>query len=587
MGLSLTGADAGNYTVNPNADTIADITPAPIILSGTRVYDGTADFDPSTFGNGGEIDTGVGTETLFVSGGLGSVPSQNAGSTQPLTVGSLNLVDGANGGLASNYQFAPSDHTGTITPADLYLFAADDTKTYDGTTHSAGVVTYSGIIGSDDINNLTQSFDSKNAGPRIISVDPGYIINDGNGGNNYVVTQFDAIGQIDRANIVISNEDATKTYDSTLIAPGNPIVVGGTVYPGDNPSGGTYLYTDPNFGIDNKTVVVSNVTVGDGTNNNNYIVTYVPNTNSTIEKAVLAINPDVTKVFDGTANATVNNFGVTGLVGNQTVVVNYTSSQFTDRNAGIDKPVIISGISLSDGNNGGLAQNYLISQGSIISATGNIYKAILNLNAVRDIKNYDGNTISNKTPSVFGLISGDSITNLSQNFDSPQPGIRQLLLNPGFVVNDGNNGNNYNYNVVYAMGEIINAPNNGAGVIDVEIEPKYGYRYKYNSAGQNPLKFNLSELHQVSSIMFIINKGAINSVASSSANLNTGASTIGRPSTSASMSNAQANGECRSKEDMLIIDNMIGCSGKQVSESQDQADSRSITITAPTRPTAY
>ncbi|MEI7869266.1 MAG: YDG domain-containing protein, partial [Candidatus Methylumidiphilus sp.] len=397
-GLTLNNGsgNAANYQIAATGNT-ANITPANIILSGFRTYDGTTDFDTTTFGNSGEITTGIGQETLLVSGGPGAVPSRNAGPAQTLTPGTLGLEDGANGGLASNYQFAASGHTGIITPADLYLFAAEDKKTYDGTTNSSGVVTYSGLIGTDDLSNLSQSFDSKNAGPRIINVNSDYTISDGNGGNNYLITQFDAIGQIDQAK--------------------------------------------------------------------------------------------------------------------------------------------------------------------------------LNLNALRDTKYYDGNTISNKTPSVFGLVSGDFASNLSQRFDSPLTGIRQLFVNPGYVVNDGNGGNNYSYIVANAPGEILAPPTTGD--IAGEIEPKYGYRYQYNTSGEHPLKFNLSAFSEVAQKLTIVSGG-----------VNIGEVKSFGLASSGNINNIQAiDGDCPARNELIVDGERKICQSRELYK-QDETEGAS-TITAPWRPRAY
>ena len=157
----------------------------------------------------------------------------------------------------------------------------------------------------------------------------------------------------------------TKTYDGNTSANGKVTVIGGIVYPGDSTTGGNFAYTDKNVGIGNKTVTVSGVTVGDGINNGNYVITYVNNTTSTINQAVL------------------------------------------------------------------------------------------NLMAVSDTKLYDGNTTSSKAPIYTGLVQGDSIGNLSQAYDSPQAGNRTLLVNTDYVVNDGNGGNNYTYNIGTAPGLIL------------------------------------------------------------------------------------------------------------------------------------
>ena len=75
----------------------------------------------------------------------------------------------------------------TITPKALTLMAMPDSKVYDGTTRS-GVRPMSSPLGEgDSFDSLVQSFDSSAVGVRSLNV-TGYSLNDGNGGNNYVVT---------------------------------------------------------------------------------------------------------------------------------------------------------------------------------------------------------------------------------------------------------------------------------------------------------------------------------------------------------------------------------------------------------------
>ena len=397
MGLS--GTDAGNYNLLPQTNALsANITPLPVVITGTRVYDGTTGMNSGLF----SINNLYSGDSLSLSGSA-TAGSKNVGvyttNSGSLSIAGLTL----SGSSIGNYTLVNGIGTGTITPASLTLAAVTDTKTYDGTTYSGGIPTTTGLATGDSVTNQSQSFDNKNAGPRFISVNPGYNVNDGNGGNNYIVTSVKANGLINPAPLIITTTDVTKTYDGNTTANGKVTVIGGTIFPGDSKSGGNFAYTNKNAGIGDKTVTVSGVTVGDGINNGNYAITYVYNTTSTI-------NP-----------------------------------------------------------------------------------AVLNLTAVSDSKFYDGNTLSRKTPMVVGLVSGDSIGGLSQAFDSPKTGDRTLLVNPNYLVNDGNGGNNYTYNIGTAPGLIYAV----AGPDASELEPKYGYRYAiWNAtAGINPLmSYNLSEV---------------------------------------------------------------------------------------------
>ncbi len=77
----------------------------------------------------------------------------------------------------------------TTLPATLTLIAMTNTKAYDGTTSAAATPTVSGLLGSDTVTNLTEAYTSANAGTsKTLSVNT-YTVNDGNGGNDYAVTE--------------------------------------------------------------------------------------------------------------------------------------------------------------------------------------------------------------------------------------------------------------------------------------------------------------------------------------------------------------------------------------------------------------
>ena len=90
------------------------------------------------------------------------------------------------------------------------------------------------------------------------------------------------VGTISAAPLTVSTTAVTKTYDGTNTAPGGSIfITAGALVPGDTLAGGTIAFADPNVNS-GKTVAVSGVTVNDGNSGNNYNVSFVDNTTSSI-----------------------------------------------------------------------------------------------------------------------------------------------------------------------------------------------------------------------------------------------------------------------------------------------------------------
>jgi hypothetical protein len=268
------------------------------------------------------------------------------------------VINDGNGG--NNYAVITNLATGTISKAPLTLTSVTDSKIYDTNTTSTKAVLVSGIKGTDTITGLTQAFDSKNAGARSLVINPGYVLNDGNGGGNYDVTVSQATGAITKASLTLAAVADNRTYDGTKTS--------------------------------TKTVAV------------------------------------------------------TGLKGAD--VITNVSQSFDSKNAGPRNLVVNNTYVLNDGNNGG---NYDI---VMVKATGRIAKAALTLAAVTDTKVYDGTSLSTKSVTILGLKAGDNISGLAQSFDAETTGPRDLSVNTGFVVSDGNNGANYVVTTQTAEGSI-------------------------------------------------------------------------------------------------------------------------------------
>src|SRR6185503_12218593 len=105
---------------------------------------------------------------------------------------------------------------------------------------------------------------------------------------------------------------------------------------------------------------------------------------------------------------------------------------------------------VNDGNSGG---NYTV---TLHTATGTITKVALSISATSDTKSYDGTTSSSATPITSGLQPGDTVTGLTQAFQSKNVlGTNGSTLEvTAYTVNDGNSGGNYQVTLHTASGTI-------------------------------------------------------------------------------------------------------------------------------------
>jgi filamentous hemagglutinin family protein len=282
------GNNGHNYAVTANTSA-GTITPAALTLAAvtdTKTYDATTNATGITLNVAGlqGSDTVTGLTESFgsknVMGANGSTLSVNSGYT----------VNDSNGG--NNYTISTSTAMGTITPAALSLSAATDSKTYDGTTSATGTtVVISGLQGSDTLTGLTESFASKNVmgtNGGTLSVNSGYTLNDGNGGNNYTVTADSATGTISRAPLTITANSASKPA-YTPNPPFTATYVG--LATGDSPSslGGTLQFGTT---ATTKSPLGNYAIVPSGASSGNYTIDFVDGILTIIPGAVTtAIEP--------------------------------------------------------------------------------------------------------------------------------------------------------------------------------------------------------------------------------------------------------------------------------------------------------
>ena len=163
-GIALAGADAGNYTVNTTASSTADIRPKTLTATATapnKVYDGNTTAAATL-----SVTSGlVGAETLIATG-LSTFNSKNVATANLVTVNSIVLANGANGGLATNYaltsgQTAPA----YITRRPLNVTATGINKVFDNTTTATVTLGDNRVAGDVLAPAYTAAnFDTKNVG---------------------------------------------------------------------------------------------------------------------------------------------------------------------------------------------------------------------------------------------------------------------------------------------------------------------------------------------------------------------------------------------------------------------------------------
>ncbi len=247
--------------------------------------------------------------------------------------------------------------------------------------------------------------------------------------------------------ITLTASSNTKTYDSTIVATATPTQTG-TLVTGDTITNLSEAYTTATAGT-SKTETIASYTVNDGNGGANYAVTTISDTTGVINKAAPTITARTnTKTYDSTATAAATPT-VSGLIGNDTVT-NLVEA-YTSASAGSSKTLSVSGYTVNDGTNGG---NYAIT--TVANTTGLINKAALTITATTNTKTYDSTVTAAATPTVAGLIGGDTVQGMTEVYASAQAGDAKTLAVNNYTISDGNNGGNYAVTTVTSTTGVIN-----------------------------------------------------------------------------------------------------------------------------------
>ncbi len=479
-GISLSGADAGNYTLSGNAvsNATASITPRTVTLSATKVYDGS-----SAFSSGVNIGNVVTGEDLQFSGATAN--SAHAGSASYLNA--LTLANGSNGS-ASNYQLpamnaASSSNAATITPKALTTILANSSvsKEYDGTTTAPAGFTpnwnISGFVNGDTAAGISgsSSYDSAHVASASKVTVSGMTLGAITGSNNSLASDYtlDTSSRFVAASITpktlttaLTNSSVTKVYDGSTSAPSG-------FTPGWNVTGfvsgdtgatisGSAAYDSAHVASASKITVsgmtLSGITGNRGSQASDYTLDAASRfVNASITPRTITAtlaNTGVSKTYDGTDSAPAGftpGWNLSGFASGDTAASISGSAAYDSAHAGTASKVTVSGMSIGTitGSLGSQTSDYALDASSkFVNATITPKTLTASLANTGTTKVYDGSTSAPAgfTPNwnVNGFISGDTsaTVNGSAAFDSEHvaSATRVTISGLGIGTVSGSNG---------------------------------------------------------------------------------------------------------------------------------------------------
>ena len=405
-GYTLTGNDAGNYTVAP-AVASADITPLTLPVTGLTVFNKVYNANTTATVTGTAAISPVSGDQVVLSGtAVGSFADKNVANGKPVSTSGLSLV----GSDAGNYSLQLPTLSANITPLTVSINGITPvSKVYDGTT--VGTVTgtpTAGVLPGDSVvvqGTPVMNIADKNVGSNKSAIVNGYTLSGPDAGN-YSVGGVFVRATITPLPIAVTGATvATKTYDGTTAA---TLTNNGSITPivGDSlVLQGTPVasFADKNAGA-GKTVTISGYQLS-GLDQLNYTLT-APTALGTINPLVLIPTGATvaSKVYDGSAlTQFIGTPVVTGLPGDVVALSGTPTVQFTDKNVGTAKQAFVTGWTLT----GTDARNYAVNTSSA-SLVGNITPATLTYTATAASREA-GLPPSGLTGNVSGFVAGETL----------------------------------------------------------------------------------------------------------------------------------------------------------------------------------
>jgi subtilase family serine protease len=407
-GLSLTGAQAGDYSLANSTETCAaSITPLGItgsVTAGSKVYDHTT---AATFAINSL--TGVlGVDDVELTGGSATFNSKDVNSATTVSVTDLGLI----GTDADDYSLTNPTETASasITPASLTGSILANNKTYNGTVSAAfRTGTLTGLFTGDAVSlSGSATFNSKDV-DSATTVTATALTLSGAQAADYALanTVETAPASIAPASLTAVISAADKSYDGTTTATltGETLV---GIFGGDSVTSSAVSATFNNKNAGNgKTVTAAGLTLS-GPAAQDYTLAN-PNPTTTANITPLAITGSLlvaNKTYDGTAQAVITGVTLSGILTGDSVMSAGGLATFATKDVGNGIIVTATGIGLT----GTAAGNYTLGNPTEVAAA-NITPLAVTGSISAYGKAYDGTTAASlATRSLNGVLAGDNVS---------------------------------------------------------------------------------------------------------------------------------------------------------------------------------
>ena len=403
-GLSLTGAGAGNYTLNKTTLTgIGTIARRALTLgavaSQSKTYDGTTDADTSKFG--AVLNNAIAGDKVTATATGAAYNDKNVAGASRIDYTGVAL----RGADAGNYTLAATtaQGAGTISRRALTVDTVGaQSKTYDGNTladTSKFQATLGNLVAGEE-NSVTATasgatYNSKDvAAANTVSYTGLALTGTGAGNYSLAATTAEGVGTIAKRALTVGTVVAqSKTYDGTTAADTskfqatlNNVVAGEESSVAATAAGAAY---------NNKTVAGANridytgvalTGIGAG----NYRIADTAQGAGTITRRALTLGAveSQSKTYDGTRAADASKFraALNNTIAGDNVTAAATGASYNDKNVAAANRIDYTGVALT----GADAGNYSLAA-TMAEGTGTITKRALTVGAVTaQTKTYDG-----------------------------------------------------------------------------------------------------------------------------------------------------------------------------------------------------